>query len=71
MGRLRCYEWIENEDGTKTSAAKGLIVNGILLGEPVELDGDPASAEFDDGMLPNGVIDKDGNITLDEPVDTL
>lgn len=66
MGTLRCYDWIENEDGTRVSAAKGLVVNGITLGEPVEKDGDPASAEFDDGLLPNGVIDKDGNITPDE-----
>lgn len=65
MATLRCYEWIENEDGTKTSAAQGLVVNGVILGEPLELDGDPASAEFNDSAFPNGVIDKDGNITLD------
>jgi hypothetical protein len=66
MGTLRCYEWIENEDGTKTSAAQGLIVNGVLLGEPLELDGDPATAEFDHPAFPNGVIDGNGNITPDE-----
>lgn len=69
MGTLRCYEWIENEDGTHTSAAQGLIVNGVLLGEPLELDGDPNSAEFNDGALPDGVIDGEGNITIDEVTD--
>ena len=68
MGTLKCYEWIENEDGTKTSAAQGLVVNGVILGNPLELDGNPSSAEFDDSMLPNGTIDKDGNITPDEEV---
>lgn len=66
MGTLRCYDWIENEDGTRTSAAKGLVVNGVLLGDPVELDGDPASAEFNDAAFPNGTIDAEGNITPDE-----
>ncbi|MFZ9751687.1 MAG: hypothetical protein ACO3FO_06935 [Candidatus Nanopelagicaceae bacterium] len=66
MGTLRCYEWIENEDGSRTSAAQGLIVNGVLLGEPLEIDGDPATAEFDDSMFPNGVIDGNGHITPDE-----
>lgn len=66
MGTLRCYEWIENEDGTKTSAAQGLVVNGVILGNPLELDGDPATAEFDDGMFPNGEILADGTIILDE-----
>lgn len=66
MGTLRCYEWIENEDGTKTSAAQGLKVNGILLGQPVEIDGDPTSAEFNDAAFPNGIIDEQGNIELDD-----
>lgn len=66
MGTLRCYEWITNEDGTVTSAAQGLVVNGVILGQPIELDGDPNSAEFDDSMLPNGAITADGTITLDE-----
>lgn len=66
MGTLRCYEWIENEDGTIISAAQGLVVNGVLLGEPLEIDGDPATAEFDDSMFCNGIIDGNGNITPDE-----
>lgn len=66
MGTLKCYDWIENEDGTHTSAAQGLIVNGVLLGEPLELDGDPATAEFDDAAFPNGIIDAEGNITPEE-----
>jgi len=66
MGTLRCYEWIENEDGTKTSAAEGLIVNGVLLGQPLEIDGDPSTAEFDDSMFPQGIILADGTIIPDE-----
>lgn len=66
MGMLRSYEWIEHEDGTKTSAAQGLVVNGVLLGEPLELDGDPATAEFDDSMFPDGIILADGTIIPDE-----
>ena len=69
MGTLRCYEWIENEDGTQTSAAQGLTVNGVLLGEPLEIDGNPNTAEFDDSMFPNGTIDGQGNITPDEEVE--
>jgi hypothetical protein len=68
MGTLRCFEWIIDEDGNKTSAAQGLVVNGVILGQPLELDGDPASAEFDDSMFPNGIIDADGTITPDEEV---
>lgn len=72
MGTLRCYDWIETEnmDGTvtKTSAAIGLVVNGVILGQPIEIDGDPGSAEFDDSALPNGTIDAEGNITPDEEV---
>jgi hypothetical protein len=68
MGTLRCFEWIIDEDGNKTSAAQGLVVNGVILGQPLEIDGDPASAEFDDSMFPNGIIDADGTITPDEEV---
>lgn len=66
MGTLRCYEWIENEDGTKTSAAIGLVINGVLLGQPVELDDDPATAEFDDSAFCNGVVMSDGTVIPDE-----
>lgn len=69
MGTLRCYDWIENEDGTKTSAVEGMVINGVILGQPLEIDGDPNSAEYDDSMFPNGIIDKDGKITPDEPVE--
>lgn len=66
MGTLRCYEWITHEDGTKTSAVQGMVVNGVILGEPLEIDGDPNSAEYDDSMFCNGIIDAQGNITPDE-----
>ena len=66
MATLRCKEWIEHEDGTKTSAAQGLVVEGVILGQPLELDGDPASAESDHQLFPNGEILADGTIIPDE-----
>jgi hypothetical protein len=57
---------VRNGNGTKTSAAQGLVVNDVLLGQPLEIDGDPATAEFDDAAFPNGTIDGQGNITPDE-----
>ena len=74
MGMLRCYEWIEilDEEGNvigKRSAAQGLVVNGVLLGEPLEIDGDPATAEFDHEVFPQGIILADGTIIPDEDDD--
>jgi hypothetical protein len=67
MGTLRCYQWIENEDGTRISAAQGLIVNGVILGEPLEIDGDPATAEFDDGMFPQGIVENVDGVAVVTP----
>lgn len=44
----------------------GLIINGVILGEPVELDGDPLTFEWDDGMFPNGELDDKGVLTIIE-----
>jgi hypothetical protein len=54
--------------GTLRSTAdhSGLTVNGVLLGEPVEIDGNPETFEWDDSAFPNGEIDADGSIILDE-----
>jgi hypothetical protein len=58
--------------GTLRSATPdptGHTVNGVLLGDPVELDGDPATFEWDDSVLPNGsceVIAGELVITLEE-----
>lgn len=43
----------------------GMVVNGITLGDPVELDDDPTTFEWDDHRIPNGDIDAEGNITVD------
>jgi hypothetical protein len=49
-----------------TTDHSGLTVNGVLLGEPVEIDGNPETFEWDDSAFPNGEIDADGNVTPDE-----
>jgi hypothetical protein len=70
VGILRAFdpEIIVNEDGTETIVwlEQGMVVNGVILGDPVELDGNPLTAEWDDSMFPNGTIDKTGKITPDE-----
>lgn len=43
-----------------------LTINGCLLGDPVELDDDPTTWEWDDPLLPTGEIDADGNVIPDE-----
>jgi hypothetical protein len=48
---------------------QGYEFNGVTLGEPVELDDDPATFEWDDSRFPNGsceVIDGELVVTLDE-----
>lgn len=40
--------------------------NGVELGDPVELDDDPTTWEWDDGAFPNGVVDEKGNVIPDE-----
>lgn len=40
----------------------GLVVNGVLLGQPVEIDGDPATFEWDDSAFPNAWLDAEGTI---------
>jgi hypothetical protein len=44
-----------------------MSVNGVMLGDPVELDDDPTTWEWDDSRIPNGEIDADGNVIPDEP----
>jgi hypothetical protein len=60
--------------GTFRSASDctGLHVNGITLGEPTftdaipPLEAEPLMFAWDDSRLPNGVIEDDGSVTLDE-----
>ena len=55
----------------------GLIVNGITLGDPAretDDDGEPlpdSEYRWDDSRLPEGVIEDDGTITLDQSEDDL
>jgi hypothetical protein len=48
------------------ASRQGLEVNGVLLGEPAELDGNPLTYEWDDSAFPNGEILADGTIIPDE-----
>jgi hypothetical protein len=43
-----------------------MSVNDVELGDPVELDDDPATFEWDDNRIPNGEILADGTIVIDE-----
>lgn len=52
MGTLRSTQW--TSDDPPVPVCKGFSYNGVILGEPVELDGNPATAEWDDGAFPNG-----------------
>ena len=74
MGTLRSSQWtnvldVDGEVVGQTPTCKGFSVNGITLGEPAELDGDPATVEWNDGRLPNGeceVVDGEIVVTVDE-----
>lgn len=43
-----------------------MSVNGVALGDAVELDDDPTTFEWDDNRIPSGTIDADGNVIPDE-----
>ena len=70
MGTLRATdpEITKDEEGNDvvTWVQKGLVVNGVMLGEPIELDNNPLTAEWDDSAYPNGTIDRAGIVTPDE-----
>jgi hypothetical protein len=42
-----------------------MVVNGIALGSPVELDDDPSTFQWDDNRIPSGTIDANGVITVE------
>jgi hypothetical protein len=56
-----------------TTDHTGMVVNKITLGDPVrdvDADGQPVGEyRWDDSRLPNGVIEDDGSVTLDETDD--
>lgn len=48
---------------------QGYVYNGVTLGDPVELDDDPCTFEWDDSRFPNGsceAIDGELVVTVDE-----
>lgn len=44
----------------------GLVVNGVILGNPVEIDEDPLTYEWCDGMFPDGELDAEGILTVSD-----
>jgi len=56
MGTLRSH----------TDWSHQLTVNGVELGDPVELDDNPTTFEWDDPAFPDGEIDADGEVVPDE-----
>jgi len=44
----------------------GSVYYGVILGDPVELDDDPNTYEWDDSAFPNGEILADGTVKVDE-----
>ncbi len=53
-----------------TADCSGHTVNGVLLGDPVEVDGDPATFEWDDAAFPTGIVELFRGrivVTADEP----
>jgi hypothetical protein len=43
----------------------GSVYYGVILGDPVEKDGDPLTFEWDDSAFPNGEILADGTVIVE------
>lgn len=70
MGTLRCTQWVEHDDTPPTSAVQGYEYNGVLFGQPLEIDGDPNTAEYDDSAFPTGIVELvDGEIIVTPDVE--
>lgn len=68
MGTLRSTALTATDDGY-TITNKGVVVNGVELGDPVLLSIEPIVFGWDDSRLPSGTIDADGNVTVDGELD--
>ena len=69
MGTLTTYQIEIDENGNQYTPCQGHTYNGVILGEPVEIDGDPNTMEFNDSMFPNGtceVINDELVVTVSE-----
>lgn len=71
MGTLRSTQWTETitEEGTiiNTPTCRGYAYNGVTLGEPIELDGNPMTAEWNDGAFPDGICEVVDDILVVTP----
>lgn len=55
-----------------TDEPTGYIYDGVILGQPVDLDDDPQTFEWNDGVFPYGtanVIDGELVVVPDEPAE--
>jgi hypothetical protein len=80
VGTLRSTQIVDDDssddvDARPRAACQGYVYNGVTLGEPIELDGDPSTFEWDDSAFPNGtceVVDDELVVTPDpDPFDVL
>lgn len=44
----------------------GSVYYNVILGDPVEIDGNPDTFEWDDSAFPNGQILADGTVVVEE-----
>lgn len=69
MGTLWTIQTTIHDDDTITPTCQGYEYNGVLFGEPVELDNNPLTFEFNDSAFPNGevnIIDNQVVVTVAE-----
>lgn len=78
MGTLRSRDQdvFIDEHGNEfyTPSVKGYSYNGIVFGDPAEIDGDPLTYGFDHSLFLNGtveIIDGQVVVTVDEPDDAI
>lgn len=60
MGTLRSSATVNvgtEDEPIIVPAVQGFEYNGVVLGQPVEIDGDPSTFEWDDAAFPNGTAD--------------
>ena len=72
MGTLRSEQWTEI-DGKRVSPCTGHTYNGVILGEALEVDGNPGTVEWDDSAYPNGTCEvvEGALVVTPDPMDVI